>query len=364
MKNLNLTQLFVLVLSLSVFFTACRPDALSDLDLNHDDQATANFDINTTEAKIASNIAVQNGILVFENFDDYKSTLLALSKMPQQERRAWEQKTGFVSMRGIFEDIMAAEWEQSKNGTTTGHSVLYQSNLSNGIIAERLLSDGTKLYDLNIFNPFYALIINKNGFVKIGEDLFQFTAGALKQMQNTGLEQVQLLMNAQNSDSRLGIEVINMNSTIQDRTTRFWNDKTADTRDQTMLILSGNFSSRFGSSVSSVPGSNIIFVDYAINAKSMRKDARGNWYYDPTQIELYGESATSVQLSNGSSVMTQQHIKTYTEQVFSADFFFMPDEAGSWTAPRGFYFPNLWQLENCLWRARTRDNNCMIQHVR
>src|SRR5690606_20084031 len=120
---------------------------------------------------IASSITVQNGLLNFQTLEDFRNTVLALNQMNPQDQLSWEKSLDFNSMQQIFNDIMLAEFE-----TSGSHSALYNEQLQNGLIVENN-TDG--LYNLNLFNPAYATVLNENGMVIVDNSIYQFTGNAL-----------------------------------------------------------------------------------------------------------------------------------------------------------------------------------------
>src|SRR5690606_4841101 len=105
----------------------------------------------------SSIITVHSGSLNVQTLVDFRNTVLALNQMNPQDQLSWEKSLDFNSMQQIFNDIMLAEFE-----TSGSHSALYNEQLQNGLIVENN-TDG--LYNLNLFNPAYATVLNENGMV-------------------------------------------------------------------------------------------------------------------------------------------------------------------------------------------------------
>lgn len=59
--------------------------------------------------------------------------------------------------------------EKSKNHAK--HSILYEKALKESFIKETLYQDSSILYDLNLANPCYAKILNKDGFYAIKDTI-------------------------------------------------------------------------------------------------------------------------------------------------------------------------------------------------
>lgn len=129
MKNVKFnTVLGLMTAIILLVFSACdkEQNLLSEptIDLEATDLIQFSTDI--------ADVQVENGILVFQNVEDYRSTLLGLNQSSELEQLLWEDGIGFHSMQRLFNDLMAAE---GKKGTAI-HSEKYLEALQSKVILE------------------------------------------------------------------------------------------------------------------------------------------------------------------------------------------------------------------------------------
>lgn len=155
----------VALLAIGLFFvTSCSKDnSLTD-------NQTAQFSL--SNAQLTSDVTIANGMLVFNKVADFQATVLALNEMSQTEIATWEAQVGFTSAATTFQQIMNAEAETEG----ANRSSIYNENLANNLIVA--LADGT--YELNIFNPAYATVLNGDFKVQVAEDIYEYTNNSLK----------------------------------------------------------------------------------------------------------------------------------------------------------------------------------------
>lgn len=155
-------------------------------------------------------ITVKNGMLVFPNDSIFALAMAGEVKLPFQ--------MDFISQDDIFTQIMIEEeahtdrlLEQGVEPTENDHSELYLEKLKSGFIKIIKYSDGSELYDLNLFKPQYAKILNERGFYAIGKNIYQITANSTKVWVNGDINNYQLLAKANNSEESKGIYIVTPN---------------------------------------------------------------------------------------------------------------------------------------------------------
>ena len=233
-------------------------------------------------------------------------------------------------MQQIFNAIIKAEYE-----TTGTHSALYRSNLEAGLISP----NGTSgLYTLNLFNPAYASVLNRDGLVVIANDVYHFSEKALKIWKNGDANQFEVLRNASVTSNE--IQVIPMNyQEVALRNVPTWSEECESSDGTGMLNLSVSYNSGYLD-----PGHpETVFIDYFITAISKVKDANGNWQYDPNAtVRLKGKSQIDFTVTDGENERTRPLMKSY-EQIYGygGSFTFIPDENGEYNfgAPWNFVNP-------------------------
>jgi len=346
MKNLKLNLCLGLMTALLLMvFSACNKEnnlitPSSTLEAPEFLQLSNDFTTSTS---------VEQGILVFENLEDYRATLLALNQMTVLEQLLWEEEAGFYSMQRLFNDLME---EESQKGEVS-HSTKYIDALESGLIREHEFG-----YDLNIFNPAYAPVLNEQGLVKVGNDIFQFTSSTLKIWKNGNLQELGTIL--QSSVSTQEIQIIPMVSGIEmlnERSAYIWTDNCEQGNEDARMLLSGIFFSDFVK-----PDlQEILLVKYYVNIKSQLKDEFGNWQYDNSaQINLQGTSHSIFEISNGSDVFNKHFSQDYSLQSISGNYYHIGEESGYHSLNPPLYFTQPAQLVSCDWRAKSLMSNGVL----
>ena len=152
-----------------------------------------------SEKDQATLITVKNGMLVFPNDSIFGLAMMGEIELPFQ--------MDFISQNDIFTQIMVEEeahvdklLKQGIEPTENDHSELYLQKLKSGFIKIVKYSDGAELYDLNLFKPQYAKILNEKGFYAIGKNIYQITANSTKLWVNGDINNYQLLAKANSSE--------------------------------------------------------------------------------------------------------------------------------------------------------------------
>ena len=292
---------------------------------------------------IASDIVLQNGLLEFTSFESFRNTLLAFNKMTPQKQIQWEQSMGFTSMQQLFNSIVLAEFE-----TVGSHSELYNLHLQSGLIAE---NETTGLYDLNLFNPAYAPVLNANGLVIVENAIYQFTHNALKIWEDGDENRLGYLLNASTSNNEIQIVPMDFKEVSQ-RNVPFWNDQCESGDNLGMLRLNAFYNSDF--LVEGQP--EIVFIEYFINASSMVMTQSNEWEYDPDAVvRLYGRSQINFTVTDGVSVRTRELTKAYNPILgIGGNFTFIPEETRNYNSGTPWTFVNPAHLMRANWNAQNK----------
>ncbi|GBU08020.1 hypothetical protein AwDysgo_13510 [Bacteroidales bacterium] len=135
---------------------------------------------------------VVDGMLVFTDFNQVASILSKFHALPEEERLALENNKmqGFISQTTIFGAIEKAELElvDTYNNATSDNeradilnkqfSDLYLKKRASGFIQESVDENGYSSFNYSIFKPYFAPILNENGYYAIGDTVFQITSDA------------------------------------------------------------------------------------------------------------------------------------------------------------------------------------------
>ena len=181
-----------------------------------------------------SNIVVKNGMLNFKDNEQFSKIVTIVGKMNIEERKQWEQEIGFISQQSIFEQIIATEIkldapyenlsEEEINQIKVMpplHSDLYSKYLNSGIIKEINKDTDDEYYDLSIFNPCLAHLVNLEGFYAIGDTIYQITENFEKIITDGDFSKIDKLKQTKITNEEENIIVIPLNNTK--RSTTFLN---------------------------------------------------------------------------------------------------------------------------------------------
>jgi hypothetical protein len=137
----------------------------------------------------------------------------------------WSNSLGFISLYSIYENIARLEYdllitpyenmtsEEMKNIPNPGHTEDYLKAVADEVILEINEGNGKTSPKLNCYQINHAPFLNRYGFVKIGNDLFQFKGDFVKCMKNANINNVAMeeLNRAGNDNLTKGITVVNLN---------------------------------------------------------------------------------------------------------------------------------------------------------
>ncbi len=143
--------------------------------------------------------------LEFKNHVIFNEFIENVQSQNRQELDSWEQKLGFKSMRAYYEQAIDEntkyyEWLR-KNMTQELANEIKQKGRPHAEFvkkeaAEALVFDEKNNFQQNVYDPRLAAAINKEGFVQVGQYLFQYTADYIKVMPISNKGKIKTLKNA------------------------------------------------------------------------------------------------------------------------------------------------------------------------
>lgn len=175
---------------------------------------------NDEEDVLCTRKTVQGGVydnyVTFADFDEMESTIQMLADMTEEDISVWEHRKNFVSMQSIADMVTAAEevhcdtletrynsYESIKEDI---HSDLFNS-FADLFIRRECPDDTGFYYDLDINNATYASVVNKDGIVKIGSDIYQFKDDVTKIIVGGDVSKIKILSAISRTDSNQNIIV-------------------------------------------------------------------------------------------------------------------------------------------------------------
>ena len=143
----------------------------------------------------SDDIQIVDGMLVF-------SSHRVLSDVISKGGFCADYVSVFKSQKQMFEEVVAAESKQmdyldglsgEELEKAPKHTALYETALKDGVIKEICYKDGATTYVHNLCLPYYASVLNKDGFFAVGDTLYQITDNYFKFWAGTSIDKKEVL---------------------------------------------------------------------------------------------------------------------------------------------------------------------------
>ncbi|MDJ1467688.1 hypothetical protein QNI19_12575 [Cytophagaceae bacterium DM2B3-1] len=144
-----------------------------------------------------------NGYLEFPDQATLERTLVELRDKQNDELQKWEAQTGILSMRNLFEQGLKESEELGKSVDKEGFEL--PSIIKNNPMCFKFLY-GNKIV-MNTYRTDIASVINKDGIVKVGGILFQYSYDYLKVITDSNIEKIKQLPYISKTDESQNIVV-------------------------------------------------------------------------------------------------------------------------------------------------------------
>ena len=205
---------YFLILSIGLIINACQKEELKPLKEN--DVQKPNEQLGLKQVKL------EHGMLIFLSEEHFQNVKKKLDLLTEKELNDWEKNLGFKSMYRIYSNIMDAEElladkydaltskeveELEKSGMIYEYSDLAKLYLKKGFIKVVKYEDMESL-QLKCFASYNAKVLNEEGLVQIGTEIWQFNENNIKVMKDADFSKLDFLK-AANEDEN-GIYIINL----------------------------------------------------------------------------------------------------------------------------------------------------------
>lgn len=153
--------------------------------------------------------------LEFKNPAVYEEFMKALPSQNTADLNDWEQKLGFRSMRNYFETAIAEnakyhDWLRKNMNAELAKQIRKNSTPQSDFAkqhANLFLTDEHGNPHLNLYDPILSSVLNKEGIVKVGRYIFQYTMDYMKVMPADKKDKIQTFKKAIQDDPQNGIVV-------------------------------------------------------------------------------------------------------------------------------------------------------------
>lgn len=137
-------------------------------------------------ASESTSLQQRKDYVTFKSFDEFRATYEKTGNQSEVEQKAWDDAHSFTSLRQLFLQVVAEEaanydQEEKQYAANSGTVLMHKPSATLSKVSNMVLRDEVNGgVDLNLYMPKMASVLNKDGIVCIGEDLYQFTYGATK----------------------------------------------------------------------------------------------------------------------------------------------------------------------------------------
>lgn len=171
----NLSTIFTL---LFILIVSCKNFPLTEV-------STETFE----QTLQTDSVRFEKNYLVFRSFSAYINTLTVVQTYDSKKYREWSSNLQFSTMWNLFNEITQAETEILSKENLTDEQTL--SLKQHGYLSEIAAKHAHFLtfsletgIALNLFSPAASLLLNEDGIVKIGNNLYQFGKQTVKIIKN------------------------------------------------------------------------------------------------------------------------------------------------------------------------------------
>jgi hypothetical protein len=229
--------------------------------------------------------------LEFPNFDAFTKAVVAATQAEPTRQFAWEKSQGFVSLKHLLErevdNFIANEAPKFAQMGAEGAKEA-EARIQNGLKAYRgfITYSNENAFELAVSPSAYGHLLNRDGVVKIGPDLYQFTADRMKVVRGGDATKIPDLFGTTASDPARGIEVTDIRAgagpvlssgRTESHIYSTYNQGFAGAAGQVQLILYNELYVVNGQ------------YQFWVKWRSLRLNSAGNWYYVNDRDDISGD---------------------------------------------------------------------------
>lgn len=121
------------------------------------------FSCNKIKTPEKSKLKVEDGILVFDDFTTFSSTLKAVNNLADKEKDEWERTLGFISFRTKYDEL-------NKKLESETNSEAFYKIITKASTIVKMENEEIK----PLVNNYFSSIVNPEGIVRIKGDYYRF----------------------------------------------------------------------------------------------------------------------------------------------------------------------------------------------
>lgn len=247
---------------------------------------------------------VENGMLSFESKHMFEATCREIAIADRKAVDLWEKSTGIKTPASIFYAVILAEDSISTyymnlsekeqeywRNQPQKHSAIYEEALLNKTIHLIPDGDGGEYFDINLYDKSIANLINLDGFVKIENQIYQYTEDAIKIIQDGNIEKIETIQNINHNFNGNGM-IVSVFSDNKLKSTSDW-DVVNWTQDMPFYQFDKNWKGSYQKRVkvwidghsepygtpSQIGCYEYLNCSFVLRAEAQTKNFWGNWVY-------------------------------------------------------------------------------------
>jgi hypothetical protein len=275
MKNL---WIFASVLLASAAFFGCGKDAI--IEPINEVQTAKPIELSIEDVKS------EDGILIFDSWEHLNRVNQALSEKGYEAELIFGRKHNFKSQNVILKEVMFAEeqieeeYVMANNGNYEGlripKSQTYTDALNKGLLIVTEDSDTAHSYHLSVLDPTISRLINEDGFVMVGTELWEHNDKQIKFCKDCTIKDKERLAQATitNDDETIITFTVNKSS----RLLNSWDGSHIDRWEEESSTKRAQYWRSGWSQSSANCQTCFILCKYYLNNQAQQKKW-GNWKY-------------------------------------------------------------------------------------
>lgn len=184
---------------------SCSENDLSDID-----------SVNSSEIEKPDYKVNNLGFLEFRDRPTFDSVMHELIEMDENQFLSWERSIGFTSMSTTFENIVDVETAFLENleANYTGDTTFSDYEIKHSPLAyeyeDMLIFSEEGFFEPDINTPAHALVTNRDGIVKIGNVIYNFSRNSVKTIIDGDAQKIPLLKQTDATNESRAITVNNI----------------------------------------------------------------------------------------------------------------------------------------------------------
>lgn len=134
----------------------------------------------------SSSLQQRKNYLTFKSFDEFTAAYEKMGNQSDVDQKVWDETHNFTSLRQLYQRVIAEEaanydQEEKQYAANSSAKLTHKPSATLVEVSNMVLRDEVNGgVVLNLFQPKMASVLNKDGIVCVGKELYQFTYGATK----------------------------------------------------------------------------------------------------------------------------------------------------------------------------------------